>query len=76
MITGATSSVVTVASNAFNPRNPGVAIAGSLFGVSVQFDDGVIEIDAHRAVNPGQHTGVCWASTVNNRLATASSWRT
>lgn len=40
----------------------GVAVTRSLFGVAVHFDDGVVEVDQYRTVDPGQY----WGSTVQS----------
>src|SRR6478736_4610626 len=36
------------------PADPGVAVPGSLFGVAVDFDDGVVDVDQDGAFDPVQ----------------------
>ena len=55
--------------------NPGVAVTGSLFGVAVDFDDRVVDVDEDWAVDPGDQRGAI-GQPGQHRDATASSWRT
>ncbi|WP_143548958.1 hypothetical protein [Rhodococcus sp. ACS1] len=54
MITGAQVSVVTVVSRGVQPADAGVAVAGALFAVAVDFDDRIVDIDQD---SPGVDAG-------------------
>ena len=58
-ITGAAPGVVTVASSAFRPRTLVVAEPGTLLGVAVDLDHGVVDIDEREPA--AQHSRQAWA---------------
>jgi hypothetical protein len=73
--------VVAVGSSAFNPRTLGVTEPGTLLGVTVDLDHGVVDIDEREprsslpfdCASDGLTSPVTAASARRNRDATASS---